>query len=142
MNALELAKKRKQESEEENRRKALDGERRSDDLNRARSYLEGVIAGVLQSLKPAFVIEKKRFGGSDYWVVCKGSRDILSCVLSYVSGTTSYSDDYRDVPYEQWEVEVVRGLWSGPAGHQRGHAGITDKERLTEVVAEIMKDHI
>lgn len=75
-----------------------------------------------------FVLEKKWFGGHDYWVLYKDEKAILSCVLVYM----------RD---EHWAIKVFEREWEGPHD-QRLKNEISKNEDLEEVVSDIMADYL
>lgn len=141
MNALELANKLKQDELDKKKSEAKECLERT---ARIADEEKRMAAMILETLEPfGLPIEKKWFAGSDYWILShRSGKAILSCVLNYVRGTFDGSDECRDIPYEQWEITVSRGLWSGPHCRNCAMGGITNQKTLIECVANIMKNEV
>ncbi len=139
MSAADLAKKLKAEEKAAEKKAAEDAKAESIARDKEKGRCIDLIQEVLGSF--GMSVEKKWFGGSDYWTLNRGKRCLCSVVLRYESGTMDYSDDYRNVPWSGWRMTVCKGMWSGP--HDRnGMGGLSTKEDLENYVAQIMKDYI
>lgn len=77
-------------------------------------------------------VNKKHFGGHDYWTVSNGGPVLCSCVLR--QDPTGY--------LARWVVHVYDGDWKGPADSRGWGVGHTQLEYVERAVAWVMKNHV